>query len=312
MYRDRIEAWLAEPGHHLIGRDDPDFPPLLRQIPDPPRALYVAGAPALLAAPQLAIVGSRRPSPAGRELAREFAAALTGHGLTVTSGLALGIDGAAHAGAIAAGGRTLAILGNGPDRIYPAGHRELTRQLLDSGGALVSEFPPGSPPRAGHFPRRNRIIAGLSVGTLVVEAARRSGSLITARLAAEQGREVFALPGSVRNPMSRGCHALIRDGAKLVESTADILVELAPLLGAAVATPVATGTETGGQQTNAHPASGAPDDALLAAMGFEAVDIDTLVARTGWPASQVAAGLLVLELGGHVESEPDGQYTRVR
>jgi DNA processing protein len=231
-------AWLAEPGHHLVTFTDPDYPPLLRQIPDPPLALYVLGDRACLSTPQLAVVGSRNPTPGGRENARAFARALAEAGLTITSGLALGIDGEAHRGALEADGRTIAVTGTGLDRVYPATHRALAHEIA-ARGALVSEFAIGSPPRAEHFPVRNRIISGLSLGTLVVEAAERSGSLISARLAGEQGREVFAIPGSIQSPLSRGCHRLIRQGAKLVETAQDILEELSALAGfQAAAAPV--------------------------------------------------------------------------
>ncbi|MHB8622478.1 MAG: DNA-processing protein DprA [Sulfuricaulis sp.] len=221
--------WLAEPQHHLIVWSDPDYPPLLREIPDPPAMLYVLGDRRLLARPQLAIVGSRNPTPIGRDNARAFATSLAGAGLVITSGLALGVDGAAHRGALEAGGKTIALAGTGLDRVYPPPHRDLAHDISRH-GALVSEFPLATPPRPENFPRRNRLISGLSLGTLVVEAALQGGSLITARLASEQGREVFAIPGSIHSPQSRGCHALIRQGAKLVETAQDILEELGPLV----------------------------------------------------------------------------------
>ncbi|MHB8744379.1 MAG: DNA-processing protein DprA [Sulfuricaulis sp.] len=221
--------WLAEPRHHLIVWSDPDYPSLLREIPDPPAMLYVLGDRCLLARPQLAIVGSRNPTPMGRDNARAFAANLAGAGLVITSGLALGVDGAAHRGALEAGGKTIALAGTGLDRVYPSAHRDLAHDISRH-GALVSEFPLATPPRPENFPRRNRLISGLSLGTLVVEAALQSGSLITARLASEQGREVFAIPGSIHSPQSRGCHALIRQGAKLVETAQDVLEELGPLV----------------------------------------------------------------------------------
>ena len=209
--------WLSQPGNHVVHFQDAAYPALLKQIADPPPLLFVRGDRDYLAQPQLAIVGSRNPTHTGRALAREFAAHLASFGLTITSGLASGIDGAAHQGAIEAGGTTLAVTGTGLDRVYPARHRDLAHRVAEN-GALVTEFPPGTAPLAANFPRRNRLISGLSLGTLVVEAALRSGSLITARSALEQGREVFAIPGSIHNPLARGCHALIRDGAKLVES----------------------------------------------------------------------------------------------
>jgi len=221
-------AWLSETGHHLVTWADTDYPPLLREIPAPPVVLYVIGDRQSLSHPQFAIVGSRNPTPMGRENAQAFAKTLAGAGLTITSGLALGIDGAAHRGALDAGGKTIAVVGTGLDRVYPARHRDLAYAVVQQ-GALVSEFPLGTPPKSENFPVRNRIISGLSLGTLVVEAAVQSGSLITARLATEQGREVFAIPGSIHSPQARGCHALIRQGAKLVETAQDILEELGPL-----------------------------------------------------------------------------------
>ncbi|HET19710.1 MAG TPA: DNA-protecting protein DprA, partial [Chromatiales bacterium] len=223
-------AWLSEPGHHFIPLDDACYPAALRDLPDPPPALFALGDPDLLQLPMLAIVGTRHPTPGGALNARAFARDLAGRGLTVASGLAQGIDAEAHRGALEANGLTMAVVGTGVDRVYPALHRELAHAIVDGGGLIVSELPLGTPPRPGHFPRRNRILAALGLGTLVVEAAPRSGSLITARLAAELGREVFAIPGSIHNPMARGCHALIRSGAKLVESSGDILEELADRL----------------------------------------------------------------------------------
>ena len=220
--------WLAQDDEFLITFEDGLYPRALREIPDPPPLLFVRGNPAVLSRPQIAITGSRNPTQAGADNAHEFAAALCQAGLTVTSGLALGIDSCAHRGALAASGATLAVSGTGADRVYPSRNLELAHEILRF-GAIVSELPLGSGPRAEHFPRRNRILSGLSLGVLVVEAALHSGSLITARLAAEQGREVFAIPGSIHSPLARGCHALIRQGAKLVESAADVLEELAAL-----------------------------------------------------------------------------------
>ena len=223
-------AWLAAAAdHHLVGWDDPRYPSLLRQIQHPPVALFVRGDPACLSLPQIAIVGSRNASAGGAETAHAFAAHLAGCGLAITSGLALGIDAAAHAGALAGGGCTIAVLGTGPDQIYPARHAGLADAIAGH-GALCTEFLPGVPPLRENFPRRNRIISGLAVGTLVVEARLQSGALVTARRAVEQGREVFAIPGSIHNPLAKGCHRLIREGAKLVESADHILVELAELL----------------------------------------------------------------------------------
>jgi DNA processing protein len=223
-------VWLAKPDNRLLTPFDGDYPQLLREIGQPPPLLFVHVDVSVLQEPQIAMVGTRQPSASGQQLARDFAAHLAGFGIVITSGLALGIDAASHHGALAAvKGRTIAVMGTGLDRVYPARHRDLARAIVAQGGALVSEFLPGTPALAEHFPRRNRIISGLSLGTLVVEAALQSGSLITARLAAEQGREVFAIPGSVHNPVARGCHSLIKQGAKLVETATDILEELGPL-----------------------------------------------------------------------------------
>jgi DNA processing protein len=301
---DRLLAWADQDGAAILPRDDPAYPPLLAQIPDAPPVLYVRGDPSILADPQLAIVGSRNPSPQGAETTRDLAEYLAGCGLTITSGLALGVDAAAHRGALVAG-RTIAVLGTGLDRIYPAVHLDLARRIAEV-GALVSELPPDSPPRAEHFPRRNRIISGLSLGTLVTEAALGSGSLITARLANEQGREVFALPGSIHNPLARGCHALIRDGARLVESAQDILAELAPALGASLGTaPPPPGAAGGGLR----PAEPDGDyQRLLAALGHDPVAMDDLIRRTGLPADSVSSMLLLLELQGRVSSYPGGRF----
>jgi DNA processing protein len=309
---DALVAWAQQDGTAILTLDDPGYPMLLAQIPDPPGVLYVRGDPAVLADPQLAIVGSRNPTPQGAETTRDFAHYLAGCGLTITSGLALGVDAAAHRGALAVG-RTVAVLGTGLDRVYPAAHRELARHIA-AVGALVSELPPGSPPRAENFPRRNRIISGLSLGTLVTEASLGSGSLITARLAVEQGREVFAMPGSIHNPLARGCHALIRDGARLVESGQDVLAELAPLLGVVTApvadeAPLRSGA---GGNLGLGPDAGQHLDAdyrcLLSAMGHDPVAVDDLIRRTGLPADSVASMLLLLELQGRVSSHPGGRY----
>lgn len=312
----RILGWGEQPGAHLITRADPRYPPLLGEIPDAPPLLYVRGDPSLLAEPQIAVVGSRNPTPSGIEITGEFARRLAGDGLLITSGLATGVDGAAHVGALERG-RTIAVLGTGPDLVYPAVHRDLARRIAD-GGALVSEFPPGQGPLARNFPRRNRIISGLSVGVLVTEAALKSGSLITARCALEQGRDVFAVPGSIRNPMARGCHALIRDGARLVEDPAEILLELAPLLRGLLGDSAAASFTTAGATHPAGPASltapqtlAADYRALLDAMGFDPVAPDELIARSGRPAREVSSMLLVLELEGHVSSAPGGRFCRL-
>ncbi len=296
-------AWAEAGDHHVIAWGSAGYPALLAGIADPPIALFVMGDPALLGAAQIALVGARNPSLTGREIAGEFAAFLAGAGFAITSGLALGIDAAAHAGALDAGGKTLAILGTGPDRVYPRRNAALAERIA-AGGTLVSEFPPGTPPLPEHFPRRNRIISGLARATVVIEAALGSGSLITARLAAEQGREVFAVPGSIRSPLARGCHALIRDGAGLVERPSDILEALGSLRATP---PVAAETgESGAQESD-------PDyRILLDALGFHPVTADTLGERTGLTSQALSSMLLILELKGEVEALPGSRYVRCR
>jgi len=293
--------WLSESGHHLLVWSDTDYPPLLREIPDPPVMIYIVGNRRLLSGPQLAIVGSRNPTPMGRENARAFARSLAGAGLVITSGLALGIDGAAHRGALEAGGKTVAVAGTGLDRVYPARHRELAHEIAKQ-GALVSEFPLGTPPLPENFPVRNRLISGLSLGTLVVEAALQSGSLITARLATEQGREVFAIPGSIHSPQARGCHALIRQGAKLVEAAQDVLEELGPLASIALQT---------ARETAPGPAPDSPMLALLEHIGHDPVTIDALIERSGLTSDAVSSMLLQMELNGLVSSCPGGKVQRI-
>ncbi len=297
--------WLRHPDHQMVTLADTDYPDLLREIDDPPPVLYLIGDIELLHQPQIAMVGSRNPTPTGLDNAREFARSLAAAGLCITSGLAIGIDGASHEGALSSG-NTVAVLGTGPDRIYPASHHELAHRIAEK-GLLVSEFPPGIPARAENFPRRNRIISGLALGTLVVEAAPQSGSLITARLATEQGREVFAIPGSIHNPLARGCHALIRQGAKLVESAQDIVEELGALLGSLTSVvdsrPISTQTDTSRLND--------PDyQSLLDALGYDSVSIDELITRSGLTAEVVSSMLLLLELEGHVSSAPGGRYSR--
>jgi len=295
--------WLEGSGARIVLYTDPEYPPLLRESAGAPAVLYVLGSVGALSAPQLAMVGSRSPTAAGRATAREFAAWFARAGLTVTSGLAFGIDAASHEGALAGGGLTIAVLGSGLDRIYPAEHAALAARIAHC-GALVSEFPPRTAPQRSHFPRRNRIISGLSLGTLVVEAARQSGSLITARLAAEAGREVFAIPGSIHSPVSRGCHALIKSGAKLVEEAADVLTELKISVPKEQLTGPSAAAPEGGALDNEY-------EMLLDALGFEPATIDTLVARTSLPSASVASMLLILELGGRVASLPGGRYGRI-
>lgn len=299
---ERHRAWLdAAPGeHHLITLGDADYPADLLAIADPPLMLQVQGRTAVLRHPvRLAIVGSRHPTPQGGDNARQFARALGERGVCVVSGLAQGVDGHAHEGALEAGAPTIAVVGTGLDRVYPPRHAALARRIAAS-GAIVSEYLLGTPPLAAHFPQRNRIISGLSQGTLVVEAALQSGSLITARTALEQGREVFAIPGSIHAPQSRGCHALIRQGAKLVESAQDILedLRLAP-----PPTPVAV---------SADPDRTIDNDPLLRAMGFDPVGFDALQARTGEPTDRLQARLLELELDGLIARLPGGLLQRQR
>ncbi len=303
-------AWLeGAADRHLLTLADPRYPEALARLEDAPPLLYVQGDVDLLSMPQLAVVGSRNPTRDGRRAARDFAAHLAGCGLVITSGLALGIDGEAHEGALAAHGGTVAVLGCGLAHVYPARHRALARRILEAGGALVSELAPETPPRREFFPARNRIISGLALGVLVVEAAVHSGSLITARLAAEQGREVFAIPGSIHNPLARGCHRLIRQGAKLVETAADVLEELGPLLGAGVSSPQAASSAPAPESRPDLPTD--PDHlAVLEALGHGPRGVDELVACSGLKPEAVASILLVLELQGYVASAPGGLYTR--
>ena len=297
--------WSEQPGHRIVTLADPLYPELLAILDDAPLLLFVHGDAELLCSPQIAVVGSRNPSPSGKATGMQFAEFLAGMGITITSGLAVGIDGAAHQGALDAGGKTIAVMGTGLDRVYPASHRALAHDIAN-GGALVSEFPLGTPVSRGNFPRRNRIIAGMSLGTLVVEAALQSGSLITARLAADQGREVFAIPGSIHNPLARGCHALIRQGAKLVENGADIVEELPALFGSL--------TVKNEEPSRAEPAVRKTWDAdyrrLFRFLGFDPVSADTLVELSGLTADKVSSMLLLLELEGYVSSAPGGRYQR--
>jgi DNA processing protein len=295
------QRWLQDgPARHIVTLADAAYPPLLLNTADPPLLLFAQGRLGLLNAAGVAIVGSRQPTPAGRENAHRIARQLSAQGVTVVSGLAAGVDGAAHEGALAGPGSTIAVVGTGLDEVYPPRHAALARGIAEH-GLLLSEFPLGTPPLAQHFPMRNRIIAGLTRATLVVEAALRSGSLITARLAAEAGREVFALPGSVNSAQSRGCHALIKQGATLVEGAEDILAEL-QALPALRQPPVEAGSAL------------APDDLadspLLQALGHDPATLDALLARTGLPVSQLNAQLLELELAGAVARLPGGLFQR--
>jgi DNA processing protein len=303
---DRDMAWLEGPGRALVAAEDPLYPPQLAAVPCMPPALFVEGDVALLTRPQVAIVGSRSATAAGREAAFDLAARLAVFGFTITSGLAAGIDAAAHEGALAAGGTTVAVCGTGLDRVYPPEHAGLARRIAAS-GALVSEFPTGTAPIASNFPRRNRLMSGLSRGVIVVEAAARSGSLITARLAGEQGREVMAVPGSIHNPLARGCHRLIKDGAALVESVDDVLAAL----GAAPPGIAAGAALSAHARAKSAPAPLDSDaEMLLNALGFEPTDFDRLVERTGWPAPSVLSKLQLLELEGWIEALAGGRYGR--
>ena len=300
--------WLQAAGATLILCTSERFPPLLSEIPAAPVALYMRGDATVLLSAQLAVVGSRNPTSSGRRTARDFALFLARAGLTIPSGLAVGIDAAAHEGALAAPGRTIGVLGCGLDQIYPPEHAALAQGIVAQGGALVSEFPPGTAPRRDNFPRRNRLISGLSLGTLVVEAARQSGSLITARLAAAQGREVFAIPGSIHNPLARGCHELLRQGAKLVETAADILSELKIPFAKQEVTETASAPRA---EDIKSPELDKDYEILLDALGFEPASIDSLVERTGLPSSNLASMLLILELEGRVGLHAGGRFTRV-
>ncbi len=302
--------WLQQADdRRVVALGDAGYPSALLDIEDPPLMLYMLGslvkcAPAASKniATNLAIVGSRNPTPQGEANARQFAKTLGGAGLCVVSGLALGIDGAAHDGALLGGGTTMAVVGTGLDRVYPKKHLTLAHRIAQQ-GLLISEFPLGTPPLAANFPRRNRIISGLSQGTLVIEAALQSGSLITARLAAEQGKEVFAIPGSIHSPQSRGCHALIKQGAKLVESAQDVLEELrmAPAPGAEREPPAIPGQASGLP----------PENPLVSALGFDAVSLDALQARTGLDTPALQAQLLELELDGQITRLPGGLFQRL-
>lgn len=286
-------AWAAMPGNQIVTLADAAYPQALLTAPDPPTVLYLKGRAELLNRPAFAIVGSRNATKQGEANATAFARALAEAGLTIVSGLAAGIDAAAHRGALKTAAGTIAVIGTGCDRIYPARNASLAREIAET-GAILSEFPLGTPPIAANFPRRNRLIAGLARGCLVVEAAQQSGSLITARLAAEAGREVFAIPGSIHSPQSKGCHALIKQGAKLVEAAQDILEEL-----------------RWEYTVDAPPLQDAERDPILIALGGDPCDLDTLAARTGLSADALLARLLPLELSGRVASLPGGRYQRV-
>jgi DNA processing protein len=295
---DAALEWAAQPANRIVTLADAAYPQALLEAADPPVLMYAKGHLEALNRPSLAIVGSRNATKQGEATAEAFAAHLSAAGLTIVSGLALGIDAAAHRGGLSGRGSTVAVIGTGPDRIYPSGNEALARQIAES-GAILSEFPLGTPAMAANFPRRNRIIAGISRGCLVVEAAERSGSLITARLAAEAGREVFAIPGSIHSPLSKGCHKLIRQGAKLVERAEDILEELR-WESAVTSAPAVESLPSDPDATR-----------LLEAMGYDPCGLDALVMRTGLTADQLLAMLLPLELDGHVAQLPGGRYQRI-
>lgn len=289
--------WASQPGQTILTLADAAYPPALLEIADPPSVLYVRGNAALLSRRGIAMVGSRNATPQGTRTAEDFARHLASRGLCIVSGLALGIDAAAHRGALAANGDTVAVIGTGADRIYPARNKELALAIAER-GTIVSEFPLGTPAVAYNFPRRNRIISGLARGVLVVEAAPESGSLITARLAAEQGREVFAIPGSIHSPVARGCHKLIKQGAKLVETADDILEELGSDFAPATSSPATATVST-------------EDSPLLAALGHGPCGLDELVERTGQSADALLPELLTLELGGILATLPGNRYQRL-
>jgi len=304
-------AWLAQDSqHHIITLSDKAYPASLKELPDAPPILYIRGDIDYLRQPQLAMVGSRNPTAAGRNTAREFAKHLANAGITITSGLASGIDGASHEGALQGLAGTIAAVAHGLDIVYPAQHQKLAQQITEH-GAVISEMPIGTPPHRGLFPRRNRLISALSLGTLVVEAAQKSGSLITARLAMEQNREVFAIPGSIHNPMARGCHQLIRQGAKLVETASDILEELRiPQQQTLSSTPQSE--KNTGENSKQSPLALDPDhQKLLKCLAYEPASIDELVFRSQFSAAEVASMLLIMELEGIVACQ-NGCYTNIK
>lgn len=309
----KVEAaldWANGEQSHLLTLADPRYPKPLLQIADPPPLLYVHGLPDALSGDLLAIVGSRHATPAGEANARDFARAVADEGLAICSGLARGIDAAAHRGALEGRAGTIAVVGTGVDRVYPAAHRPLAHAIARR-GAIVSELPLGTEVQRANFPRRNRIIAGLSLGVLVVEAAPHSGSLITARHAAECGREVMAIPGSIHSPVARGCHRLIREGAKLVESAEDVLMELRVQMRGESGTP--RGAPAQCDDTFSDSVAGSPvERILLKALGWDPTDLDTLIGRCALAAGEVAEALLALELAGKVQRWDDGRYARAR
>lgn len=310
--------WATKPNHHIICWQDPLYPKLLKQINDPPPLLFIQGDPKLLSRPQLAMVGSRSPTMTGNEIALQFAKELSLLGFVITSGLALGVDGASHQGALAGTGQTIAIMATGADIIYPKQHQSLATQISET-GALVTEFPLGVTPHAKNFPRRNRIVSGLSVGTLVVEAGTRSGSLITARLAGEQGRDVFVIPGSIYNPNTRGCHQLIQQGAKLITCIDDISKELGPLIAFTQQHELKNNKDGAVDQNSLHqktnrvfasPSKDSDEDLLLQCIDYEITTVDDMVRRSQLTAANISSILPKLELCGMVSALPGG-YIRL-
>ncbi len=300
---DKVGGWLLTLG-------DENYPQLLKNIDDPPAVIFGRGNLQALHLPQVALIGSRNSTRQGLTIAYDYASELSTNGFAITSGLAYGIDAASHSGCLSASGKTIAVLGSGVDNIYPAGNRKLASQILQQGGAIISEYPPGTAPRPGNFPRRNRIISGLSLGVLVVEAAMKSGSLITARVAAEQNREVFALPGSIHNPLSKGCHQLIKNGATLVETAGDVVEQLGGIL--AFKKEELTVTKKEGEQKGEQEQEQADIEltGLMKILGFSPCSMDELISISGQSAADVASELLDLELEGVVEQVPGG-YQRI-
>jgi DNA processing protein len=311
---DYAEEWLSQPNRHLICWDNDDYPALLRRINGPPAALFVDGDPGSLWQPQIAIIGSRNPTAGGLDHARDFATALARQGMTITSGLASGIDSAAHSAALDAGAQTIAVNGTGLDIIYPASSRKVAGRI-PSQGAMISELPLGSPPKRQHFPARNRIISGLSLAVLVIEAGLNSGTLITARKAGEQGRDVFALPGSLHNPMAKGCHRLIKEGARLVETTNDIMQELGPL-AAELQMEIQQRLDQPVNQTDkpVQKKANLLDDpdyrTLWDVLGFDPKPVDSIIVQTGLSAREVSSMLLMMELNGLVKKQDNGRFFR--
>ncbi|QJR82804.1 DNA-protecting protein DprA [Alteromonas pelagimontana] len=300
----RAETWLVQnEQHHIITFSSPAYPDALRQLPSPPLVLFVTGTLSRLQQPPLAIVGSRRATQQGLGIAKSFATELAFSGLNVISGMAAGIDAAAHQGAVAVEGRTIAVVGTGPDLVYPKRHQALHTQIIEQGGAVISEFWPGMPPRAQHFPRRNRIIAAMGIGTLVVEATIKSGTLITAKMAADLGKDVFAVPGNINNPMTQGCHYLIQQGAKLVTCLDDILEEFSHLTESSQQISAASGEKSEDESL--------ATDKLLASVDYDVTAIDIIAERNALPVSDVLAALLEYELRGLVAAVPGG-YVKLR